>query len=69
MEWIDVKEKDKLPEDLENILFTDGVHVYKGYRMTSSISEVDFDYWYSVTDSSVLDVSHWMPLPKPPGIG
>jgi hypothetical protein len=64
MKWISVK--DKLPVSLEDVLFTDGGGVYKGYRLVSSISEVDWDYWYSVTENRIKGVTHWMPLPELP---
>lgn len=60
--WVSVK--DKLPEDLENILFTDGKDVYKGHISKSYLEEDH--YWYSVADHAVEGVKHWMPLPKPP---
>ena len=64
MNWISVE--DRLPESLEDVLFTEGEGVYKGYRLVSSISEVDWDYWYSVTETRIEDVTHWMPLPELP---
>jgi len=63
MNWINVEDIEKLPELLEEVLFTDSEGVYKGYRLKSSISEVE---WYSITDTRIDGVTHWMPLPELP---
>jgi|KBSMisStandDraft_5_1062788.scaffolds.fasta_scaffold63114_5 hypothetical protein len=64
MNWIDVY--DKLPESLEEILFTDGDSVYKGYRFRPSNSDFEWDSWYSITETRIEGVTHWMPLPELP---
>ncbi len=64
MNWISVEYKEKLPEDFQDVLFTDGKGVYKGYRMSPCIDSLD--YWYSVSDCSIDGVTHWMPLPELP---
>lgn len=63
MMWIKVQEK--LPEDMEYVLFTDGKDVFKGYRMSSEL-DVEWDYWYSISDTRIEDVTDWMPLPELP---
>jgi hypothetical protein len=62
MEWI--KCSDKNPGDLDAILFTDGREIFKGYRMSSSTD--DWFAWYCDNDSTIYDVTHWMPLPNSP---
>lgn len=64
MEWINIKQIEKLPESLKDVLFTDGNEVFKGYRVKSSIDE--FDFWHSITDRTIENVTHWMPLPVVP---
>lgn len=62
MEWINVK--DKVPQDLEEVLFTDKKEVFKGYRISS-----DIDGWFSwctTGDFVIYDTIYWMPLPEPP---
>lgn len=67
MEWVNVKETDKLPESLEEVLFSDGKGVYKGYRFSSFISaSQEVGHWYSTNDDRIDDVTHWMPLPTLP---
>ena len=62
MEWINVK--DRLPEDLEDILFFDGKDIFKGHISKSYMDE--FHTWVSVSGNGIYDVTHWMPLPEPP---
>ena len=64
MNWISVEDKERLPESLEDVLFTDGDRVYKGYRLSSELD--DFVGWYNSNDSSIYEVTHWMPLPELP---
>ena len=64
MEWIRIE--DDLPEDLENVLFTDGKDVYKGYINKSVWGE--WNYWFSISDVGIEDVTHWMPLPTMPKV-
>ena len=66
MEWISVEDEEKLPEHLEDVLFTDGINIFKGYRLVVCLGSSEIDYWYSNLDNRILDVTHWMPLPKPP---
>jgi len=69
MKWISVEEKDKLPEDLEEILFTDGKGIYKGYRFSAYAdlkSDDEVEHWYSITEHRIDDVTHWMPMPPLP---
>lgn len=62
MKWISVHEK--VPDDLEEVLFTDNKEIFKGYRMRSSLD--DRFSWYSNSDFTIHDVTHWMYLPELP---
>lgn len=62
MNWIKIEEK--LPQDLENVLFTDKKHVYKGFTNCHFWGECN--YWFSDTEHCIEDVTHWMPLPPLP---
>jgi len=64
MEWIKIEEGGRFPDDLEMVLFTDDKTIYKGFRNCSLLG--DWNYWFSVTDVGVEDVTHWMPLPELP---
>jgi len=67
MKWISVQEKDKLPESLAEVIFTDGKGIYKGYRFAAFINASDeVERWYSITENLIEDVTHWMPLPNLP---
>lgn len=62
MQWISVK--DKIPNNLEDILFTDGREVFRGCIVNSNIDE-----WYAWTnygDETIHNVTHWMTLPSLP---
>jgi len=67
MKWKDVKEK--RPKACEDILFTDGEKVYKGWLETWEIEEELM--FYNVQGSNndqpywPENITHWMPLPKP----
>lgn len=57
--WISVK--DELPkDDNQKLLFT---NEFGFYRVASY--DLDFKEWVDLDDYP-LDVTHWMPLPKPP---
>ncbi len=62
--WISVLDIKNLPESLEDVLFTDGKEVFKGFRIESFDKE--YNDWHSVTEFVIQKVTHWMPLPKPP---
>lgn len=68
MEWISVK--DRLPELDTFILSTDGEIVATTIRQISD--QDDEETWNYFTsgcgccDSDMKNVTHWMPLPKPP---
>lgn len=64
MNWISVEDIKKLPDDLDDVLFTDGKEVFKGYKTSSQID--DYIGWFSVSDRSIYDVTHWMRLPELP---
>lgn len=66
MNWISVEDKSKLPEHLEDVLFTDGINIFKGYRLVVFLGSSGIDYWYSNTDNRIPDVTHWMLLPELP---
>jgi len=60
MEWIKVSEK--LPEKFESVLVYDGKKIFLAY--------IHINSWICVCEcyegSSVIDVTHWMPLPEKP---
>ncbi len=64
MHWISVEDRKNLPEEEVDVLFTDGVEIFKGTRITHF--EEEEDYWRSVSDYPIDNVTHWMPLPKLP---
>lgn len=57
--WI--KCSDRMPEDMADVLVTDGEEVksmwWNGDEWDSWVSKYSIDSW---------DVTHWMPLPEPP---
>lgn len=60
-EWIKCSER--MPEELEDVLVTDGRSVEVMY--------LNFGLWYvTSTDSAICgdEVTHWMPLPEPPEV-
>ena len=63
-EWI--KTSDQLPEFNKDILFVakkpDGVRVGRFYKASNKFISTGDVFFYK------FDVTHWMPLPKPPGI-
>ncbi len=74
-EWISVK--DKLPEksDHNDYLITDGEHFYVGhYRYKAKAWDHSILGWiqgmYADTGETYdVNITHWMPLPNPPGKG
>lgn len=68
--WVSVK--DRLPEEGERVLATDGDFVGEAYLMDyHPVPGVFGRYWYrsyGANWSLVSDkpVTHWMPLPEPP---
>ncbi len=64
VQWISINEIDRLPESLNEVLFTDGQEIFKGYRIQSIIDEPDM--WHSSGDQTIYEVTHWMSLPKLP---
>lgn len=71
MEWISVE--DRLPEENEQVLITDGSDVFYAYKYyyegwDYQIAE-DFDGEEGVFSTNAMKekhVTHWMPLPEPP---
>ncbi len=63
MNWISVE--DRLPMDLEDILFTDRYTIFKGYFVKAEPDEI-YHHWNSGHDDSIDGVTHWMPLPEMP---
>ena len=60
MEWISVK--DRLPEDGGDYLVTDGFAcMVSAFRSKNN----EWDFW-NIKWWSSEQVTHWMPLPKPP---
>lgn len=66
-DWISVE--DKLPpEDIGDVLYTDGIKVSKGWYCHKK-NQWFVDRWYGSCDFDDNDdksITHWMPLPKPP---
>jgi hypothetical protein len=67
MGWI--KLEDSLPRTCDDILFTDGKNIYKGWLEANEPLEERLFY----NDTSIRraenwpeNVTHWMPIPKPP---
>ena len=59
MEWISVR--DRLPEEMANIIATDGMNVEVGFR--SCIDDPEYtDEWLDFH----FIVTHWIPLPELP---
>lgn len=67
MKWISVKERDRLPESLAEVIFSDGKGIYKGYRFSAHVTcDDEVEHWYSITETRIDEVTHWMPLPELP---
>ncbi len=64
MNWFSVEEKDKLSESMDDVLFTNGKELYRGYRFASFENTVEG--WYCDHGYSIDNVTHWMPLPELP---
>lgn len=68
MKWIKVE--DKRPKPCEDILFTDGEKVYKGWLETHEFGEnaVFYNDTHDVLNVEHWpeEVTHWMPLPDVP---
>lgn len=67
-EWVSVEER--LPEDADGmVLLTDGVAVQTGYR--NQLVRMDGRSGVFVPkyrpSGGAMEVTHWMPLPTPPG--
>lgn len=62
MEWISVK--DRLPEEDEEVLYTDTKNIYLGF-LDSERGRV---YWTHYDYLEDKNISHWMPLPMPPAV-
>lgn len=72
-EWISVKER--LPETKSNgsyrqsipiLAYSDGI-IFKSRYETNNNGEHEFSQWYcTLIDDTIDDVTHWMPLPQPP---
>ena len=60
MKWISVK--DGLPENCLEVIALDGIFVCIAYYLTATGKWGD-------DQGSVETVTHWMPLPAPPGEG
>lgn len=62
-EWIKCSER--MPDDFEDVLVTDGDNVEVMWRHRSGL----WDYWAPRNPNiSSNDVTHWMPLPEPPSL-
>ena len=61
--WISVHEK--LPLEMECILFCNHEEVFKGYKVKCLVDD-DYCFWYSVSGNEIQYVTHWMPIPELP---
>ncbi len=61
--WIKIPETVSLPENFEEVLFTDSHEVFKGYRFKPDVEHPDM--WFC-GEETIHGVTHWMSLPKPP---
>lgn len=62
MEWISVK--DQLPEKYKEVLVYSKERIFHAFWDNISSSIYD---WYDIQNLWIIeDISHWMPLPKPP---
>ena len=72
MEWISVK--DRLPEENETVLLSDGEYVYcGGYGMVRNPREKELMFYgdnfgYDGDIGPSPETTHWMPLPDPPNM-
>lgn len=57
--WISVKER--LPEEDKDVLAYNGAYMFIAAYTTNPTK-----YWYTITGSATLAITHWMPLPEPP---
>jgi hypothetical protein len=67
MNWIKVQ--DKWPKCCEDILFTDGKKVYKGWLEAYELGEDALFYndaFGRLAENWPEHITHWMPLPNPP---
>lgn len=63
MKWIPIEES--VPELGERVLCTDGYCVFEQYRVPLSCV---YGIWDRMgMKSEMQEVTHWMPLPSPPG--
>jgi hypothetical protein len=63
-EWVSVD--DRLPDDIQNVLVTNGLEVTFGWWRP-----IRYEWCVSIFDGGdVVDdtVTHWMPLPQPPEV-
>lgn len=75
MEWISVR--DRLPNDRQMVLVSIPVNLFKQVNHVAefTLAEYSGDHiWQTINGShpaytlyaSILNVTHWMPLPEPP---
>ena len=66
MEWISIKHV--LPEIGQRVLCFNGyIHVKEAYEMDGELFFYDGDnHWTGSAMGQLENVTHWMPLPKPP---
>jgi hypothetical protein len=66
--WISVK--DRLPEEKEAVLVTDGTDMSVGclYHKQFEPENVIPTYDMSCVEFDLGNITHWMPLPEPPEV-
>jgi len=57
--WISVEER--LPEEDKDVLAYNGA-----YMIIAAYATNPTKYWYTITGSATLAITHWMPMPEPP---
>ena len=66
MKWTKIRSHESLPKCCEDILFTDGKEVYKGWLESHEFGTDPIFYNVGSGESWPEDVTHWMPMPKLP---
>lgn len=65
-QWISVEER--LPDREEGYPVSRNCFVFDGKKYSMAFYSYAHEQWESATSYDFVDVTHWMPLPKPPAI-